>query len=132
MKNLSCIIFGLLFSVTLFAQPLSEGVYTSESGKSLKMKLMGGQEGEPILIIEDEARIKGTFSKDYSRLNLKSTAGHMVMKLVDSRKIGSDQKGLIIFVGDFGRVAYQKVKGPLSLSGWDEGVAAIVVNHEEQ
>jgi hypothetical protein len=130
MKKIIGFAATMVFVWSLSAQSINRGDWLGKtpSGHPYKMIVQGGQEGEPssILIIDDDidSMMKGQLKGD--SLSFRSSYGTTVLKRVPYRKPYEGQQSLIIFLPRSGaKVAYKHVSGPVVLSGWDEGVAAV-------
>lgn len=140
MKKAIGIIAGFLFVCSLSAQSINRGDWLGKtpSGETYKMLVQGGQEGEPlkVLVIEDEARVslRGRFQGQL--LKFKTSGGILVLKRQASARSFRNEKGFLMFAKPGTRISakptagvvYKYVSGPPVLSGWDEGVAAVVYN----
>ncbi len=133
MKKIFGFMAFMLFVCSLSAQSINRGDWLGKtpSGKTYKMIVQGGQEGEPlsILIIDDDIDSKMSGQLKSNSLKFKGPSGTTTLKRVPYRSTYLKQKGFIIFVPKRGdRIAYKYVSGPPVLSGWEEGVAAVVYN----
>lgn len=134
MKKYILVVLAAFFALPLFSQGIITGTWKGEfkkNGKTYKYYFKGGQEGEPMFGLPD-MRLKGKFERNGQILMFKNSDGILRLRRLSSESQFRNKRGYLRFKGKKRTISYKYVSGPIALPGWDEGVAAVVVNHEEQ
>lgn len=138
MKKILFLGLVFLFSHPLSAQTKFIGTWSGnalKNGKSMDFKLTILKNGNFTLAYDlnpNEISIKGTWSHTKGEITFKTGNKKTTLK---RQKKANKKKG---FVMDFRGKNQKAIYGfnigmpPHVLFGWDEGVAAVVINHEEQ
>ena len=138
MKKIFFLSLAFLLTCTLSAQTNFIGTWSGsavKNGQPMGFKLTLLKNGVFTLAYDlnpNDLSIKGTWSHANGKLTFKSKDNKTTLKH-QKKKNNRD-----IFVMDFRRNNKRAIYGfnigmpPTVMFGWDEGVAAVVINHEEQ
>ena len=143
-KYLFLLASSLIFSLSLSAQPAGIwGGEVSKDGKKSGFTLSLQKNGTFTMAYDlnpNDLSIKGRWSAKGDMLTFK--AGSRTVQLKKTSSKGSQSKkgflltfkkgSKLIIYSPWGQPPSSKFKPMSSMFGWDEGVAAIVVNHEEE
>lgn len=139
MKKFLFLSLALLLSGTLSAQTKFIGTWSGsavKNGQPMGFKLTLNKDGNFTMAYDlnpNDLSIKGTWSHANGVLTFISGKNKTTLKR--QKKANKNNK---TFVMDFNRKNKRAIYGfnigmpPTVMFGWDEGVAAVVINHEEQ
>ncbi len=139
MKTYLILTLALIFSVSISAQSggIIPGTYSFKAGADLSKTIVKPTpKGGVVFEVETTVmRARGLITdRDTGRplLKFKNSDGILHLQQLASESQFRNKKGYLRFVTGKGTTSFKYVKGNLTLPGWDEGVAAVVINHEEQ
>ncbi|MDW3648820.1 MAG: hypothetical protein R8P61_17260 [Bacteroidia bacterium] len=137
MKSLLAIAFSILIGLSVSAQTSLIGVWkgkTVKNGQPMGFILKMHKNGSFTMAYDlnpNEVSVKGKWSLTDRVLSFKNSDGILHLKpFTGQLRAGDDH--IISFRKKGKTQKYALIKGPFTLMGWDEGVAAVVINHEEQ
>ena len=137
MKSLLAIAFSLLISLNLSAQTSLMGAWkgkTVKNGQPMGFILEMYKNGTFTMAYDlnpNDLTVKGKWSLTDRVLSFKNSDGILQLKPFTGKLRAGDDH-VITFKKKGKTQKYALIKGPFTLMGWDEGVAAVVINHEEQ
>lgn len=133
MKKYIFLIFVIFMSTSLSAQ-VKMGVWKGKDTKNWFTIIVSShtKAGATCEIETKGMKARGKFSKDGKTLTFSNGKGELALHQLSSERSFKNAKGYLQFVATGGTVSYKVVSGNLALPGWDEGVAAVVINHEER
>lgn len=136
MKSFCLFVFACCAAVPLIAQPDLSASWTGKAvknGQPMGFTLNLYDSGRFLMAYDlnpNELSVKGAWSFADGQLSFKNSDGILILKRLVGRP--GPKQATLTFKHTKGTIRFGRISGPFVLMGWDEGVAAVVVNHEEQ
>lgn len=137
MKSLISLLIALAFTFSLSAQTELLGTWSGKAvknGQPMGFTLKILKNGSFLMAYDlnpNDLNIRGTWTLNKGTLSFKNSEGILRYKGL-TNELSSGKKNKLIFKSGKRSKTFEYIQGPIVLMGWDEGVAAVVVNHEEQ
>ena len=139
MKTYLILTLALVFSISLSAQSgnIVLGQYSFKAGADLGKQLMVKPSPKGGVVFEVETTVisaRGLITdRDTGRplLQFKNSDGILHLEQLANERMFRNKKGYLRLISEKGTTSYKYIKGNLALPGWDEGVAAVFINHKK-